>query len=70
MYPSKVCVQAFWYFVPFLDIQPEQSKNDKPTRKKSGSRLLELETTIHVLFFLGKSLIRIYGSVVKVSCSE
>ena len=35
MYRSKVCVQEFWYFVPGLDIQPEQSENDSPARKKA-----------------------------------
>ena len=35
MYQSKVCVQEFWYFVPGLDIQPEQSKQSVfPTEKK------------------------------------
>ena len=35
MYRSKVCIQEFWYFVPGLDIQPEQSENDNPARKKA-----------------------------------
>ena len=35
MYQSKVCVQEFWYFVPALDIQPEQSENDNPALKKA-----------------------------------
>ena len=34
MYQSKVCVQEFWYFVPGLDIQHEQSENDNPALKK------------------------------------
>ena len=33
MYRSKVCVQEFWYFVPGLDIQPEQSKNNNTAKE-------------------------------------
>ena len=35
MYRSKVYVQELWYFVPGLDIQPEQSKNYNPAQKKA-----------------------------------
>ena len=35
MYRSKVCVQEFWYFVPDLDIRPEQSENDNSAVKKA-----------------------------------
>ena len=35
MYQSMVCIQKFWYFVPGLDIQPEQSKNNNPVCKKA-----------------------------------
>ena len=34
MYRSKVCVQEFWYIVSGLDIQPEQSENNKPAAKR------------------------------------
>ena len=50
MYQSKVCIQEFWYIMSGLDIQPEQSKNDNPASKKSGSTLRE--TTIYVALFL------------------
>ena len=50
MYWSKVCVQDFWYFVPGLDIQPEQSENDNPACKKSCDRLLNTPTS-NILFF-------------------
>ena len=33
-YWSRVWVQEFWYIFSGLDIQPEQSKNDNPARKK------------------------------------
>ena len=38
MYRSTVWVQEFWYIVSGgsgLDIQPEQSENDNPARKKA-----------------------------------
>ena len=34
MYQSKACVQKFWYFVPGIDNQPEQSENDNLALKK------------------------------------
>ena len=35
MYPSKVCIQEFWYIVSGLDIQLEQSQNEVLFAKKS-----------------------------------
>ena len=33
-YPSKVCVQEFWYIMSGLDVQPEKSENDNSACKK------------------------------------
>ena len=35
MYQSKVYVQKFWFFVPHIDIQSEQSENDNPALNKA-----------------------------------
>ena len=59
MYRSKVCVQEFLYFVPGLDIQPEQSDNDNPALKKAvadcETGLADCKTgqviSSHMLFF-------------------
>ena len=48
-YEMCQCIQEFWYIMSGLDIQPDQSENENPARKKSDSRLRE--TTIHVPFF-------------------
>ena len=66
MYRSKVCVQKFWYIVSGLDIQLENSEDDNPARKKSGSSLRKQR---FIYPFFGK-LRRIYGTVVKVGLNE
>ena len=48
MYQSKVCVQEFWYFMPGLDIQPEQSEDDNPASKKA---VAGCDTASNILFF-------------------
>ena len=49
MYQSKVCVQEFWYLVPGLDIQPEQSENDNPALKKAVA-CCEIRQVIYPFF--------------------
>ena len=58
-YRSKVCVPHFRYFVPGLDNQLEQSKNDSPVCKKIGCWWGN--TTSHILFFLtGMEVLKVY----------
>ena len=67
MYRSKVCVQEFWYFVPGLDIQLEQSENNSPICKKNRLQVAKYNKS-HTGYF--KSMIRIYGVAVKVCHRE
>ena len=70
MYRSTVWVQEFWYIVSGgsgLDIQPEQSENDNPARKKKLFQVAKNDDSCTLLFII---TIRIYGSVVKASRSE
>ena len=63
MYLSIICVQEFWYFVPGIDIQPEQSKNDNPDAKKAVKGC----ETLRAIYC---RLARNQGLVVKVSHSR
>ena len=65
MYWSKVWVQEFWYIVPGLDIQSEQSENYNPVHKM-WFQVARTNNSITVYFLV---LIQIYGSVVKASSS-
>ena len=49
MSQSKVCTQGFWYFVPGLDIRPEQSERDNLARKKAVTGCETLQA-IHCFF--------------------
>ena len=49
MYQSKFSCEECWYILSGLDLQLEQSDNDKPARKKVSSRLQY--ATSHILFF-------------------
>ena len=67
MYRSMVCVQEFLYFVPGLDIQPEQSKTDNPARNNAVAGCETLRLLLTVLF---SRLTQTHGLEVKVSRSE
>ena len=66
MYWSRVCVQKFWYFVPCLDVQPGQSKNDNPACKKEVAGC----ETVRVIYCFFCRLTWTCGLAVKVSCYE
>ena len=67
IYRRKVCVQEFLYFVPGLDIQPEQSKTDNPARNNAVAGCETLRLLLTVLF---SRLTQTHGLEVKVSRSE
>ena len=67
MYQSKVCVQDFGYFVPGLDIQPEQSENDNSSLKK---QVAGCKAGQHIFTVFFCKLTQTHGLVIKVSRSE
>ena len=56
MYRSKVCAQEFWYFVPGLDIQLEQSENDNPALKKAVPCCETRQVIYHFFLFTDTNL--------------
>ena len=67
MYRSKVCVEEFWYFVPDIDIQVEESENDNPALQKANAANLPVYKQVksYAIFFY--RLTQTYVLVVKVS---
>ena len=66
MYRSQVCVEEFWYFVPGIDIQVEESENDNPALQKAygANSPVSKQVNSYAIFFY--RLTRTYVLVVKV----